>query len=299
MNVLLIGGGGLLGNGIVRAFAEKEQKIVVYSGHSPSSAVSGNHYYVGDVTEYGTITQIIKKHDIDCIIHNAAISSPLLYPDNPYKFCRTNVSGTMTALECARDNDVERFIYISSSGVYGASKEPLVYEDSSLRYADCIYGATKIACEELVRNYGIKQTVSLRIGYIYGPGRTVTCPIRQLVSDIVYTGMAERDHGLDQLQDYIYVDDAADAVMKIVTAEKWPRKEYNIGSGRLESFSPIVDVIREFFPDAVIDLGKGTFGFSFESALNIDHIKEDFGWYPNTGFSDGLKKYISWLKATI
>lgn len=298
MAVLLIGGGGLLGKGIVKAFAERGQKIIVFSGHAPEKPVEGNIYYQGDVTEYGTLQNIMRQHDIDCVIHNAAISSPLLHKDNPYKVCRTNVQGTLTALEAAKTFGVKRFIYISSAAVYGAVDDPYVYVGTSKRYADSIYGATKIACEELVRNYGLEETVSLRYGYIYGPGRTVTCPIRQVVLDVLKTGAAIREQGAEQLQDYLYVDDASRAVLAVYDAKTWPKHEYNIASGHLYPFSEVIGVVAEEFPEASLQIGRGTFGFTFQSAMDIDPIKEDFGWIPETEFSIGLKHYIQWLKET-
>lgn len=298
MAVLLIGGGGLLGKGIVKAFAERGQKIIVFSGHAPEKPVEGNIYYQGDVTEYGTLQNIMRQHDIDCVIHNAAISSPLLHKDNPYKVCRTNVQGTLTALEAAKTFGVKRFIYISSAAVYGAVDDPYVYVGTSKRYADSVYGATKIACEELVRNYGLEETVSLRYGYIYGPGRTVTCPIRQVVLDVLKTGAAIREQGAEQLQDYLYVDDASRAVLAVYDAKTWPKHEYNIASGHLYPFSEVIGVVAEEFPEASLQIGRGTFGFTFQSAMDIDPIKEDFGWIPETEFSIGLKHYIQWLKET-
>lgn len=298
MAVLLIGGGGLLGKGIVKAFAERGQKIIVFSGHAPEKPVEGNIYYQGDVTEYGTLQNIMRQHDIDCVIHNAAISSPLLHKNNPYKVCRTNVQGTLTALEAAKTFGVKRFIYISSAAVYGAVDDPYVYVGTSKRYADSVYGATKIACEELVRNYGLEETVSLRYGYIYGPGRTVTCPIRQVVLDVLKTGAAIREQGAEQLQDYLYVDDASRAVLAVYDAKTWPKHEYNVASGHLYPFSEVIDVVAEEFPKASLQIGRGTFGFTFQSAMDIDPIKEDFGWIPETEFSIGLKHYIQWLKET-
>lgn len=296
MAVLLIGGGGLLGKGIVKAFAERGQNIIVYSGHAPESPVKGNIYYQGDVTEYGTLQNIMRKHDVDCVIHNAAISSPLLHKDNPYKVCRTNVQGTLTALEAAKTFGVKRFIYISSAAVYGAVDDPYVYVDASRRYADSIYGATKIACEELVRNYGLEETVSLRYGYIYGPGRTVTCPIRQVVLDVLKTGVAVREQGAEQLQDYLYIDDASRAILAVYDAKTWPKHEYNIASGQLHSFSEVLDIVAEEFPEASLQIGRGTAGFTFQAAMDIEPIKEDFGWAPEMEFPIGLKLYIQWLK---
>ena len=296
MAVLLIGGGGLLGKGIVKAFAERDQKTIVFSGHAPESPVEGNIYYQGDVTEYGTLQNIMRQHDIDCVIHNAAISSPLLHKNNPYKVCRTNVHGTLTVLEAAKTFGVKRFIYISSAAVYGAVDAQYVYVDNSRRYADSIYGATKIACEELVRNYGLEETVSLRYGYIYGPGRTVTCPIRQVVLDVLKTGVAVREQGAEQLQDYLYIDDASRAILAVYDAKTWPKHEYNIASGQLHSFSEVLDIVAEEFPEASLQIGRGTAGFTFQAAMDIEPIKEDFGWTPEMEFPIGLKLYIQWLK---
>ena len=101
--------------------------------------------------------------------------------DNPYKIYRTNVVGTLTALEAARNYGVERFVYMSSGAVYGNVSLETVPEETPL-HSESPYGATKVACEELVRNYGL-DSVSLRIGFVYGPGRKFECPIHMLLDD--------------------------------------------------------------------------------------------------------------------
>ena len=83
MATLLIGGNGLVGTRLVRHLAEMGEQVIVYSGHAPAARVDGCVYYQGDVTEYGTLNQVLHEHPVDRIIHNAAVSHPKLFLDNP------------------------------------------------------------------------------------------------------------------------------------------------------------------------------------------------------------------------
>ena len=120
MATLIIGGNGLVGTRLVSHLCGMGEEVISFSGHKPSCEVKGCTYVQGDVTEYGTINQILHTHKVERILHNAAVSHPKLFLDNPYKIYRTNVVGTLTALEAARNYGVSRFVYMSSGAVYGS-----------------------------------------------------------------------------------------------------------------------------------------------------------------------------------
>lgn len=183
MSTLLIGGNGLIGTRLSAYLADHGEEVFSYSLHSPSQKHPGVHYIQGDVTDYGTLNMLLKQNHIDRIIHNAGVSHPKMFRDNPYKIYRTNVNGVLTSLEAARNYGVDRYVYISSGAVYGNVHYDVVDETIPL-HAENPYGATKVACEELVRNYGL-DSVSLRVGFVYGPGRVNECPVNMILSTLL------------------------------------------------------------------------------------------------------------------
>lgn len=298
MSILIIGGNGLVGTRLTQKLAELGEKVVSTGTHIPAKQVEGVVYEICDVTEYGTLNMIIKNYKVDCIIHNAAISSPKYFSDNPHKVMRVNVMGTLTALEAARNFDISRFVYVSSEAVYGNSiGVDTLYEDSPRRGVDA-YSASKIACEEIVRNYQI-PTVSLRIGFVYGPGRVIECPIRQMVEEIVTTGSVNWECGMDQMQDYIYIDDAVDGIIAALKSDTLNQAEYNMASGEQVSFERIVKKVQEHFPDAKISIGPGDLGFNPSSKVYMENAFRDFKWRPKYSMEDGLDVYIPWIKEQI
>ena len=215
MAVLLVGGGGLIGNNLVQRLCDHNEELVVYSAHMPKTAVDCA-WYQGDVTDEKRLTQVFQENKIDRVIHNAGVSSPKLYLDDPYKIYRTNVIGVLNSLKVAKKYQVSRFIYISSAGVY-APDAPIDVKEEDTRKGNLPYRASKICGEEMVRNYGM-ESVSLRVSYVYGPGRYVSCPIREMAEELYKKGKINRESGIDQQQDFIYVDDVSAGIEQILHA---------------------------------------------------------------------------------
>lgn len=252
------------------------------------------HYIQGDVTDYGTLNMLLKQNHIDRIIHNAGVSHPKMFRDNPYKIYRTNVNGVLTSLEAARNYGVDRYVYISSGAVYGNVHYDVVDETIPL-HAENPYGATKVACEELVRNYGL-DSVSLRVGFVYGPGRVNECPVNMILSTLLKEGKVDWDHGSEQMLDFIYIEDCVEAIAKISLADHNPHAEYNIGGGEVIPYTRIIDKARKLFPTAPIHVGPGDLGYDNLGALSVQRAFEDFGWKPRFSIEQGMEQYMNWLK---
>lgn len=295
MATLLIGGNGLIGTKLVEYLCKKGEMVISYSLHQPVDKVKGCVYVQGDITEYGTLNMILKNYAVDRIIHNAGISHPKMFIDNPYKIYRTNVTGVLTSLEAARNYGISRYVYISSGAVYGNVHYNMIDEKCPL-HSENPYGATKVACEELVRNYGL-DSVSLRVGFVYGPGRVNECPVNMILTSAMETGKVEWQHGRDQMLDYIYIDDVVDAIAKIALSNCIPQKEYNVGGGEVIPYSRIIKKAREMFPEAIIEVGDGDLGYDNLGALSIQRAYKDFGWKPRIPIEEGMELYAEWLKS--
>ena len=293
MATLLIGGNGLVGTRLVQHLVNMGEQVISYSAHPPRVPIEGVIYIQGDVTEYGTINQVLNRYKVDRIIHNAAVSHPKLFLDNPYKIYRINVVGTLTALEAARNYNISRFIYISSGAVYGNVHLDLVSENVPL-HGESPYGASKVACEELVRNYGL-DSASLRVGFVYGPGRKFECPIHMILDDCIHKKEVRWDHGIDQVMDYIYIDDCVDAIATIALAQQLPHREYNIGGGENVPYSRVINCVQTLYPDTPIQIGPGDLGYDNLGALDMSRSLDDFNWKPHVTIEEGIQRYNQWL----
>lgn len=217
-----------------------------------------------------------------------------MFLDNPYRIYRTNVTGTLVSLEAARNFGVRRYIYISSGAVYGSVSLDTVPETVPL-HGESPYGASKVACEELVRNYGL-DSASLRVGFVYGPGRKLECPIQLLLDGCIRNGSVHLEHGAEQMMDYIYVDDCVDAIATIAMAKKLPHTEYNIGGGENVPYSRVIACVQKLYPNATIQVGSGTLGYDNLGAMDMRRAFADFGWRPKVTLEDGIARYGKWLE---
>ena len=294
MKILIIGGSGFVGKRLTEYFIKDNHEVISYSRSKISPALDGCTYYQGDVTEYGTIFKILSEHKVDAIIQNAAISHPKLFTENPYKIYRTNVEGTLVSLEAARVFNVGKFVYISSGAVYGNTDLEIVKETAPLR-GESAYGASKVACEEIVRNYGI-NSVSIRVGFVYGPGRVFECPINNLLSDVLSQGSANWETGADQSMDYAYIDDVVKGIALATLSNSLRHTEYNLGGGQKTNFSEVISIVKELLPEANINIGNGDLGFDNLGALDINRAYEDFNWIPEVTVKEGIKRYLGWMK---
>lgn len=297
MATLLIGGNGLIGTKLAEYLCRNGEPVISYSLHSPKVEIDGCTYVQGDITEYGTLNMILREHKVDRIIHNAGVSHPKMFTDNPYKIYRTNVTGVLTSLEAARNYGIQRYVYISSGAVYGNVHYDVVDESLPL-HSENPYGATKVACEELVRNYGL-DSVSLRVGFVYGPGRVNECPVNMILSGILKDGKINWEHGADQMLDFIYIDDCVEAIAKIALSSKNPHKEYNIGGGEVIPYRRIIAKAKELFPEVSIEVGDGDLGYDNLGALSVQRAYEDFGWKPGVSIEKGMELYAEWMKKTL
>lgn len=233
--------------------------------------------------------------DKGLIHHNAICNASWLRPDQFIGIgIFANVNGVLTSLEAARNYGVDRYVYISSGAVYGNVHYDVVDETIPL-HAENPYGATKVACEELVRNYGL-DSVSLRVGFVYGPGRVNECPVNMILSTLLKEGKVDWDHGSEQMLDFIYIEDCVEAIAKISLADHNPHAEYNIGGGEVIPYTRIIDKARKLFPTAPIHVGPGDLGYDNLGALSVQRAFEDFGWKPRFSIEQGMEQYMNWLK---
>ena len=111
------------------------------------------------------------------------------------------------------------------------------------------------------RNYGL-DSASLRIGFVYGPGRKYECPVNMILRDCILKSEVMWERGMDQKLDYIYLDDCVKAIATIAMADKLPHTEYNVGGGEIVSYSRIVDKVRELYPKVPVSIGRGAVSYT-------------------------------------
>lgn len=265
-----------------------------------------------DITDFSRVSDFLATRRIDRIIHLAAFIDPNM-DNEPYLSFNVNTLGTANILEAARRAGISRVIYSSSRAVYGETPEDVgspgyrpIREDYPTRPL-LSYDATKLAAEHLGqvyrRVYGM-EFAALRFSGIYGPGKQARHGKMSLRSRLVedpFQGVPVRlAGGGDQIDDMIYVDDAAEGVVLAALADTVPHAAYNIASGIGQTLHQFADAVRAAIPGAVIEIGPGLnpLGFSVNRAaiFDVTRAREDLGFRPRFDLRSGIRDYADKLR---
>src|SRR6266516_3444173 len=201
MRILVTGGAGFIGSHLVEKLLVAGHEVVILDVFNDFSDPQIKHAYIDgfvkDVTVYhadlrdrGSVRSLFHREKVDAIAHLAARAGVRPSIQHAQLYCDTNVSGTLHLLEAARVTGVERFIFASSSSVYGASKTIPFSEEQHLIQTLSPYGATKVAGEFLCSTYSHlyqMRVVALRYFTVYGPRQRPDLAIHQFTRRI-YAG---------------------------------------------------------------------------------------------------------------
>ena len=241
-NVLVTGATGFVGPYLVRELLDRKARIKVLSMNKTSGLTyleDKINLVRGNITDTGSLQNIMK--DVDIVFHLAAISNVNYAISHPRETFETNATGTLNLLEEARKNEVEKFVYISSSHVYGLPQYLPMDEKHPVNPHEP-YAASKAAAEMLVNiyalNYGLKTTI-VRPFNMFGPGQSEDFIIPSIIGQALKKELVELGN-LTPTRDLLYITDAIEGMLTI--AQKG-EGIYNIGSGIETSIKEIVETI--------------------------------------------------------
>ena len=310
-SILITGGAGFIGSNFVRmVLAEHDDYIVVnldkltYAGNLENLADYINHsnhkFVKGDICDGELLEKLIEENKIEAIINFAAESHVDRSIDEPKVFIETNVTGTLTLLEAARDEGVKRFVQVSTDEVYGA-----LSLDSNNKFTEQTpvspnspYSASKAAADHLAKafahTWGLDCIIS-RCSNNYGeyqfPEKMIPLMINNALND---KELPIYGDGL-YVRDWLYVYDHCTAIWKILTEGKGG-EVYNIGGCNEKSNMEVVRIILERLgkPESLIRHVKDRPGHDRRYAIDASKIIGQLGWKPSVTFEEGIVKTIDW-----
>lgn len=249
-------------------------------------------FYNVDITNYAQMLSIIAANgSIDAIVHMAAVGSIPQSFDKPQLTMSVNVHGFTNMVQLARVLQIEKFVYASSSSVYGHSKDSLRKETQPPN-PNNPYALSKLMNEKIAMMF-LPFSVGLRFFNVYGPGQNFNTQYAPVIPRFINEETPIVHGDGSTARDFTYVDDACEAIEKSLTFKG--AEVFNIGSGKMTSLSYILNVLGKTNTKNV-DERPGNVQYS---CADISHAKQTIGYEPKVDFADGLlktKAYYEGLK---
>ena len=245
----------------------------------------------------------LEKYDFDAVIHLAAQAGVRYSLENPWAYIESNISGFQRVIEFVEKQSIDRFIYASSSSVYGKSSKQPFSEYEPCNKPESYYASTKKANELMAYSYfKTKQmsSIGLRFFTVYGPwGRPDMAPY--LFAKAAFNGEGIRvfNHG-NQKRDFTYVDDIVEGILLSVENFSVVKgaEVFNIGYG---SPTGLMDFIAEIESATGCKLKKtyveAQLGDVEVTYANTEKLKATFGYSPKIGLSEGVSNFVEWFRS--
>jgi dTDP-glucose 4,6-dehydratase len=309
MNLLVTGGAGFIGSNFVRYMLNKypEYKIVnydllTYAGNLENlKDIQENPRYVfvkGDIRNYQLVDYIVKSHHIDVIVNFAAESHVDRSISDPSVFVKTNVLGTQVLLDVAKENNIQKYVQISTDEVYGSLGDTGYFTEETPLAPNSPYSASKASADLLVRayheTYGLNVNIT-RCSNNYGPYHFPEKLIPLMITNAL-EGKELPIYGDGQnIRDWLHVKDHCAAIDLVIHKGK-PGEVYNIGGHNERTNNEIVHLIVEKLgvSKSLIKYVSDRPGHDRRYAINSTKIMTELGWKPQYTFEKGIEETIQW-----
>jgi UDP-glucuronate 4-epimerase len=310
MRVLVTGGAGFIGSHLVEKLLAASHDVVVLDDfndfYDPQIKHANIAGFARDVTVYHvdlrdseSVRNLFHREKVDTIAHLAARAGVRPSIQYPRLYYDTNVTGTLHLLEAARVTGVGRFVFASSSSVYGASKTIPFSEDEHLSQTFSPYAATKVAGEFLCSTYSHLynlRVVALRYFTVYGPRQRPDLAIHQFTRRI-YAGQPIDQFGDGSTRrDYTYIEDVIQGTMAALEYEGSLFDIFNLGESETIQLKDLIVAIENALEKrAKINQLPEQPGDMPLTCADISKARKLLGYNPTAKFSEGLPKFIDWF----
>ncbi|MEW5979912.1 MAG: GDP-mannose 4,6-dehydratase [Acidobacteriota bacterium] len=312
-SILLTGGAGFIGSHLAQELVRRGHTLVVVDDLNDFYPVqikranlaevsrAGNFEFVeADICDAEKMSEVFSRFRPQLVFHLAARAGVRPSLEQPLLYERTNVQGTLVLLEQARQHQVRRFIFASSSSVYGSAGLQPFSEDETSPFPLSPYGVTKLAGEKhcycYAHLYGI-QVACLRFFTVYGPRQRPDLAIhkfsRLMRDDLEIPVFGEGD----SMRDYTYIDDVVSGILAASELES-PFEILNLGNSHPVSLNQMISCLESAFgKKARIRRERVQPGDMAFTHADLRKARLMLGYEPKVSFAEGIARFAGWFQS--
>ncbi|MGB1042680.1 MAG: dTDP-glucose 4,6-dehydratase [Tenacibaculum sp.] len=321
-NILITGGAGFIGSHVVRLFVNKYPNyniinldVLTYAGNLKNlkdvEAQSNYTFIKGDICDADLVNKIFSEHQIDAVIHLAAESHVDRSIKNPLAFAQTNIIGTLTLLQAAKNywkSDFKKklFYHVSTDEVYGSLGDTGLFTENTSYDPHSPYAASKASSDHFVRSFYDTYNLPIVISNCsnnYGAYQFPEKLIPLFINNICNNKPLPVYGKGENVRDWLFVDDHARAIDVIFHQGKIG-DTYNIGGfNEWRNIDLIKVLIRtvdrllgreEGSSNKLITFVTDRAGHDYRYAIDSSKLKNELGWEPSLQFEEGIEKTVQW-----
>ena len=307
---LVTGGAGFIGSALVNRLVELGHSVRVVDNFSTGfrrnldNCLDRIDLVEGDLAELAVCKAAVER--VEYVLHQAAIPSVQRSVEDPISSHRANVTATLNMLVAARDAQVKRFVFASSSSVYGDS-ETLPKVETMPENPLSPYALTKLAGEKYSvvfhRIYGL-PAVSLRYFNVFGPRQHPHSPYSAVISrfvDAALRGIRPIVYGDGgQSRDFTYVDNVVEANLLACLADGVDGMVFNVGAGQRHTLNDLLSSLSAIVGHLVEpEYANARVGDVRHSQAGIEKARRLLGFEPRGNFQEGLERTVDWFRKSV
>jgi len=312
MNIAVTGGAGFIGSHLCEKLIELGFKIVSIDNFNDfyrpgikedniSKIADSKNFklYRLDICDFSRLEKVFLENDIEMVIHLAARAGVRPSINDPLLYEKVNVTGTMNLLECCRKYDIKKFIFASSSSVYGGNKKIPFSEDDEVNCPVSPYAATKRAGELISYTYYNLYELSvfcLRFFTVYGPRQRPEMAIHKFTRQIISGKKIEIYGDGSSSRDYTYIDDIISGIINSVSRIKG-FEIINLGNSQTVKLIELVKLIEDATGRRAdlkfLNNQPGDVPVTF---ADIRKARKMLEYSPETNIKQGLENFVEWYK---
>ncbi|HWE25062.1 MAG TPA: SDR family NAD(P)-dependent oxidoreductase [Myxococcales bacterium] len=312
MRVLVTGGAGFIGSHLCARLLERGDEVAVIDNFDPfyperlkRRAVEpllarGLRLFVTDIRDAHAVERAFRDARPERVVHLAALAGVRPSLERPAEYMDVNVRGTAVLLEAARKMEVGRFVFGSSSSVYGANAAPPFKESARIDSPLSPYAASKAAGEQLVSTwknlYGL-EAISLRFFTVYGARQRPDLAIHKFSRRILAGQKLPFFGDGSSRRDYTYIDDILAGVLAALSVPLRRHEVVNLGGAHTTSLRELIALLEKALgARAELDFQPEQKGDMPLTSADVSHAAEVLGYAPKTTLEQGLARFAGWIR---